>query len=118
MKHTPLFAFRSADDPALRYMRLVASDWTIDKALANAGTSHGPALCHANGTLYMAWNGIGKDNRLFWTRWVGHDFEPQRVVTGATAAGRPCLVAHGDRLHMAWNGEDESLWWATWTGSD
>ncbi|WP_157882596.1 hypothetical protein [Streptomyces silvensis] len=82
---------------------------------------------YSDGSTYMAWRGLGGDQRIFWNGvrndggWTG----PQPVPGAFTSGGVALAGPSGGALHMAWKGVegDERIFWnrldgTTWSGPE
>jgi Pro-kumamolisin, activation domain len=91
------------------------------KALATAlrGVGLPPALAAFGGKLTMAWKGIERDERIFWSAFDGTSWAPQQAVPGiGTSAGAELAVWQG-KLFMAWKGvlADQRIFWSLFDGT-
>jgi hypothetical protein len=96
--------------------------WAPQSVVTGAvGTETGPALCGCDGTLVLAWRGIGDDfNIRFAISSNGKSWSDPQLVPGAASSGSPSLAWNGNLLWMAWKGVpgDQGVYYATWNLKD
>jgi hypothetical protein len=91
-------------------------------AMANAlrGVGLPPALAFFNGKLYMAWKGIERDDRIFYTAFNGTSWAAQTLIPGIATSSGVALAVFNGKLYMAWKGmlADQGIYWASFDGSN
>jgi hypothetical protein len=78
-----------------------------------------PALAHYERKLYMAWKGMERDDRIFWSTFNGTSWAPQQLVPSVGTSSGVALAVYGRRLFMAWKGTlgDERIFWSSFDGT-
>ena len=90
-------------------------------ALENAlrGVGLPVALEAFNGKLYMAWKGIERDDRVFFSSFNGTAWAPQQQVPGIGSSTGVSLAVYAGKLYMAWKGVlgDQGIWYSSFNGT-
>ena len=78
-----------------------------------------PALALSGGKLVMAWKGIERDDRVFYSSFNGANWAPQQQVPAIATSGGVALAVFNGKLYMAWKGgqADQGIWWSVFNGS-
>ena len=102
-------------------------------ACTGLGSVNGTALEHAlrgvglpmalatfNGRLFMAWKGIERDDRVFFSSFDGQTWAPQKMIPGIGSSSGMALAVYGGKLFMAWKGVlgDQRIWYSTFDGAN
>jgi hypothetical protein len=87
--------------------------------LALRGVGEPPALAQSGSTLYLAWKGIERDDRMFYSSYDGTAWTPQALIPGTGSSAGPALTSYRGKLFAAWKGVlgDEGIYWSTLTGT-
>jgi hypothetical protein len=96
-------------------------NWPWDKGpkprspVADAHTSHGPALAAFKGRLYLAWKGADKDTGIYWSSSQdGKNWDQKKQVPrDAATSDRPALTVFKDRLYLAFKRIDGGIYWTS-----
>ena len=77
------------------------------------------ALADYNAKLYMAWKGMERDDRIFWSAFDGKSWAAQQHVTGVSKSAGPALEVFDGKLYMVWKGmaDDQRIWYSYFDGS-
>jgi subtilase family serine protease len=101
-------------------------------ACTGLGSLNGTALEHAlrgvglpvaletfNGKLYMAWKGIERDDRIFYSSFNGTTWTPQQMIPGIGSSSGVSLAVYAGKLYMAWKGVlgDQGIWYSSFNGT-
>ena len=90
-------------------------------ALENAlrGVGLPVALATFNGKLYMAWKGMERDDRVFFSSFNGSAWAPQQQVPNILSSGGVALAVYGGKLFMAWKGMlgDQGIYYSRFDGN-
>jgi len=90
-------------------------------AMANSlwGIGLPPALEMFNGSMYMAWKGIERDDRIFFSHFNGASWAPQTLIPGIATSSGVSLTVFNNKLYMAWKGmhEDQGIYYSSFNGS-
>jgi hypothetical protein len=99
-------------------------------ALMNALRDVGrqPGLVAFNDELFMAWKGIERDDRLFWSTFNGSSWAAQQNLPGVASSAGPSLAVYNGKVFAAWKGmhiaqgaagttDDQGIWWSSFNGS-
>jgi hypothetical protein len=113
------------DDDRIFYSRWKGSgNWEPASPMGSAtvagNSSAGPSLGVFGSTLYAAWKGEWSDPRLFFARFDGSKsvWETQIQIPNAYSDVGPALCAFSNtQLVASWKSIDQSLWYATYSGS-
>ncbi|MBV9822807.1 MAG: S8/S53 family peptidase [Actinobacteria bacterium] len=87
--------------------------------LALRGVGEPPALAQFGDALYLAWKGVERDDRMFFSRYSGDRWAAQSQIPGVGSSAGPALVLHQGKLFAAWKGVlgDEGIYWSTYDGT-
>ncbi len=93
--------------------------WQPQIHISGIGTNAGPGLAAFDGTIWLAWRGVGDDYRIRVSTerdGYGHGV----VVPGIGTSTSPALLAHRDRLYLFWRGinQDAQLYVSWRTAAD
>jgi kumamolisin len=79
-----------------------------------------PALATLNNKLYMAWKGIERDDRIFYTSFNGSNWAPQQLIPNIATSSGVALAEFNGKLYMAWKGmeDDQGIYWSEFNGSN
>lgn len=72
-----------------------------------------------NGTLYMVWKGMERDDRVWFSTFNGSTWSPQQQVPGIGSSTGVALAVYNNKLFMAWKGilSDQGIYWTTFDGT-
>jgi len=113
----------AADDHRIWYSTRLYTDpdWAAQRLVQGTGgapdpgTSRGPTVTPFGDRIWMAWRGIGDDQRIWYSTFDDGYWEPQRHINGVGTSDGPFLVGLGDRLYLFWKGVDGDSWiYYTW----
>ncbi len=116
-----MMAWKAPGDSNLRWTRDLGNGWdqSVDP-VPDAGSSAGPSLAAYNGTVYMAWKGVGGDPGLWWAKFDPYAAHWGSQIAVSTIPGggpvatvdSPALVATAGILLMFWKGDagDDTIW--------
>ena len=78
-----------------------------------------PALAVSGGKLMMAWKGIERDERIFYSSFNGSSWAAQQLVPNIATSSGVALAVFNGKLYMAWKGmhEDQGIYWSVFNGS-
>lgn len=78
-----------------------------------------PALAVYNSKLFMAWKGMERDDRIFYTTYNGTAWAPQQQVPGVATSSGVSLAVYNNKLYMAWKGmeADQGIYWSEFNGT-
>jgi len=81
-------------------------------------TSSSPSLAVFKDLLYMAWNGFGKDQSIYWSSFDGTKWERPQKMSGVGSSAGPSIATFNKLLYMAWNGDtnDTAIYWSCFNG--
>ena len=90
-------------------------------AMANAlrGIGLPPALAvFTNGQMYMAWKGMERDDRIFYSGFNGVSWAPQQLIPNIATSSGVALASFNGKLYMAWKGmlADQGIYWSSFNG--
>lgn len=89
--------------------------------MANAlrGVGLPPALALFNGKMYMAWKGLERDDRIFYSSFNGTSWAPQVLVPNIATSSGVALAVFNGKLYMAWKGmlADQGIYWSSFNGT-
>jgi len=90
-------------------------------AIANALRGIGllPALAVFNSKMYMAWKGIERDERIFYSNFDGTSWGAQQLLPGIATSSGAALTVFNGKLYMAWKGmlADQGIYWSLFDGT-
>jgi hypothetical protein len=90
-------------------------------ALANAlaGVGLPVALAPLGSNLVMAWKGMERDERVFFSSFNGHTWTAQHQVPGIGTSAGVALAPYAGKLFMAWKGEsdDQGIYTTSFNGT-
>lgn len=107
-------AWRGSDGDSLLYLAEFTSAWSA-QTKATGGSSHGPGVAWHDGHLWLAWKGMGDDQRLFVSRHTrGVGWSPQAALDGKGTSASPALATFDGQLWLFWRGihDDATLYCA------
>jgi hypothetical protein len=86
--------------------------------LALRGVGEPPALAQCGDKLYLAWKGIERDDRMFYSSYQGTAWAAQSLIPRVGSSAGPALTVFGGKLFAAWKGVlgDEGIYWSTLAG--
>lgn len=72
-----------------------------------------------NGQMYMAWKGIERDDRIFYTEFNGTTWAPQQLIPNIATSSGVALALFNGKLYMAWKGmlADQGIYWSSFNGT-
>ena len=78
-----------------------------------------PALAEFNGTLYMAWKGMERDDTIWYSSFDGTSWAPQQQIAGVGTSTGVALASFNGKLYMCWKGilGDEGIWYSSFDGT-
>lgn len=78
-----------------------------------------PALEFFNTKLYMAWKGMERDDRIFYSSLNGTSWAAQTMVSGVATSSGVALAVFNGKLYMAWKGmnADQGIYWSSFNGT-
>jgi kumamolisin len=78
-----------------------------------------PALSVFNSPMYMAWKGIERDDRIFYTTFNGVSWAPQQLIPNIATSSGVALAVFNGKLYMAWKGmlADQGIYWSSFNGT-
>jgi hypothetical protein len=87
--------------------------------LALRGVGEPPALAQYGDALYLAWKGIERDDRMFYSSYQADRWAAQSLIPHVGSGAGPALAAYQDKLFAAWKGilGDEGIYWSSYDGS-
>lgn len=90
---------------------------TLESALRGVGLP--VAIASFNNKLYMAWKGMERDDRVFFSSFNGSSWAPQQQVPGIGSSSGVSLAVYGGKLYMAWKGilSDQTMWYSSFNGT-
>lgn len=79
-----------------------------------------PALATFGGKLYMAWKGMERDDRIFYSSFNGAAWAPQQLIPNVATSSGVALAVFNGKLYMAWKGmqADQGIYWSVYNGSN
>jgi len=87
--------------------------------LALRGVGEPPALAPYGSKLYLAWKGMERDDRMFYSSYQDGSWAAQDRIPDVGSSAGPALVAYQHKLFAAWKGilGDEGIYWSSYDGS-
>ncbi|HEY5319179.1 MAG TPA: S53 family peptidase, partial [Solirubrobacteraceae bacterium] len=78
-----------------------------------------PALAEFDGKLYMAWKGVERDDRVFFSSFNGTSWAAQAQVPGIGSSTGVSLAVFDGKLYMAWKGilDDDRIFYSSFNGT-
>ena len=93
----------------------------VGTAIATAleGIGLPPGLAVFNNLLYMAWKGMERDDRIFYTTFNGTAWAPQQLIPNIATSSGVSLAVYNNELYMAWKGmnADQGIYWSRFNGT-
>jgi kumamolisin len=95
---------------------------TIDgTAMANAlrGVGLPPALVNEGNMMLMAWKGMERDERIFYSTFNGTSWAPQTLIPGIATNSGVALAMFNGKVFMAWKGmlSDQGIYFSSFNGT-
>jgi kumamolisin len=87
-------------------------------ALRGIGLPPGLAV-FTNGQMYMAWKGMERDDRIFYSAFNGTNWAAQQLVPNIATSSGVALALFNGKLYMAWKGmlADQGIYWSSFNGT-
>lgn len=101
-------------DSRLRFATHDSLNWSGSQDIADAHSSHTPALARHDDKVHMIWKGVAADDYLYHSIYDGTVWSPPKQVLDVKTSSQPALAVYDNRLTLAWKGVvgDDAIYWS------
>jgi hypothetical protein len=124
-------AWKSVFDQNIYYATYDGHTWSAQTQIQGASTTFGPSLAYFGRKLYAAWMVADSNSTLWYSiydetrRGTQPKWDTPKQIPAVGSSGTPAttigpsLAVAFDNLYAVWqSGDGESLWYATWNGTE